>query len=182
MSDMEKSIPNRFPAHCVCAFCKGGTESVLEQILGAELNCVAFTPKVEREESHGGKKTVTVRKMMPGYIFIFSDDSISASELYRIDGILRLLKYDDGEYDLREDDLRFAKWLYSNDGKIGLSTAISEGTKIRVINGPLLDYAGSIIEVKRGKRIAKVRIAIGDTIRDIWIGFELMEPESMINE
>lgn len=173
----EKLTVPQCPEHSYCVFCRTGTESETAELIGKEKNCSVIVPKIEREECHSGVWKRIVKNMLPGYIFAFSDDPLELSDVKNRGGVIKLLRYDDEEYDLRGDDREFAEWLYKNGGTIGVSTAVKVGTKIKVTGGPLLDYAGSIMEVKRQKRIAKVRITLGDIIRDVWMSFEWLKED-----
>ena len=173
----ESAAVPQCPEHSYCVFCRTGTESETAELIGNDKECVVIIPKIEREECHSGVWKRITKNMLPGYIFIFSDDALELSDIRRRGGVIKLLRYDEEDYDLRGDDRNFAEWIYKNEGVIGVSTAVKEGTKIKVTGGPLLDYAGSIIEVKRQKRIAKVRITLGEITRDVWVSFEWLKED-----
>lgn len=168
-----------YPLHAHCIFCETGRDEIIAARLANENNVTAFVPHIVNEECHSGVWEKHTRRMLPGYIFLYSDEAVNAERIRRTDGVLRFLKYEDGEYDLRGDDRLFAEWIYKAKGTVGISTAVKEGTKIRVVGGPLVDYAGSILEVKRQKRLAKVAITVGNITREVWMSFEWLEPENM---
>lgn len=166
------------PEYVYCLFCRSGSEKTVAQAVQQKLNCEAIVPRIERDEHRSGKWEKRVIDMLPGYIFLYSDVEADIESLKGKAGALKVLRYDDGSNRLLDDDLRFAEWLYKNGGTIGISTAVKEGTKIRVTGGPLLDYAGSIIEVKRQKRIAKVAIKLGGVTREVWMSFAWLSAEN----
>lgn len=134
---------------------------------------------VENEECRSGVWEKRLRHMLPGYVFVYSDNEIPISKLGKMPCVLKPLKYGDGDYILKGGDRDFAEWIYSHNGLIGLSVAIKSGSKIKVVDGPLLDYEGSIVEVKRQKRLAKVLITIGDISREVWMSFEWLKESRM---
>ena len=165
----------KLPEQIYCVFCRAGSEENTASLINSRLGCRAIVPRVIRDECHSGIWEKKVRVMLPGYIFVYSDTAVSLDGVGEGGGMLKLLRYGENDNELRGNDLEFAEWIYDNDGTIGLSTAVKEGSKIRVVGGPLLNYSGSIVEVKRQKRLAKVSITIGDTVRDVWMSFEWLQ-------
>lgn len=137
--------------------------------------CNALIPQIEKDERRQGVWRRVRHNMLPGYVFLFSDCQLDCAELSRLSGVIKILGYDTGDHALHGSDREFAVWLYRNSGCIGVSTAVAEGSRIRVTGGPLLDYAGCIKEVNRSKRIAKVAVSVDDVIRDVWMSFEWLE-------
>ncbi|MCR5610252.1 MAG: hypothetical protein K6F68_00260 [Clostridiales bacterium] len=175
MTDNDFSLPSDTspcPGFAYCVFCESGRDDIAAENVLKGLHAFAISPKVEKEECHSGVWEKCLRRMLPGYVFVYSDVPVPVSELVRVSGILRVLKYNDGDYRLKGADRLFAEWVHAHGGMIGMSLAVKDGTKIRVADGPLKDYEGSIVEVKRQKRIAKVAIRLGDVTRYVWMGFE----------
>jgi transcriptional antiterminator NusG len=88
--------------------------------------------------------------------------------------VYKALSYPDGSYALRGRDLDFVRLLMKNNGVYKISRAVSEGSKIKIIDGPLKDLEGGIIKVNRRKGRALVRIEGEGIINNIWLGFELL--------
>lgn len=169
---IETPVEISCPEYAYCVFCETGKEEYVASRIGHDPRITVLVPTIEHDEHRNGTWEKCTRKMLPGYLFLYSAESENCEELKRIDGVIKALKYDDKDYKLTGSDRQFAEWLYRNNGRIGMSSAIKEGTKIRIVGGPLLSYAGSILEVKRSKRIAKVAVTLGDVTREIWMGFE----------
>lgn len=165
------------PEFAYCLFVKAGEEERTAAELSETTGCIPLVPMVERDERHSDKWERVAKKMLPGYVFLYSFVPIDPEPISDSSGVLRILRYTDESAELVGEDRRFAEWVYKNGGTVGVSTAVREGTKIRVIDGPLLDYRGSIIEVKRQKRTAKVAVSFGEITREIWMSFEWLESE-----
>ena len=182
LADIPEKEAAVYPKHAYCLFCRTGREKDIASVIRITNECEALIPRIEKEECRSGVWERKVKSMLPGYLFIYSDSEFDFDRIKGIDGVLKILRYKDYERDLRGDDRRFADWLYSNGGTFGVSKAIKEGTKIRIVDGPLVKYAGSILEVKRQKRQAKVEITVGSIRREIWMSFEWLEPEEIEGE
>ena len=165
------------PVYACCLFVRAGDEERAAAEIAEKTGCSVLVPMIDREELHSGSWVRITKKLLPGYVFLYSDSPIASESMTGTNGVLKVLKYTDGRCELVGEDRRFAEWIYDNGGTVGVSTAVKEGDRIRVIDGPLLDYCGSITEVKRKKRTAKVSISFGEITREIWMSFEWLKTE-----
>ena len=83
----------------------------------------------------------------------------------------------DGEgcWQLRGADRTIAEKLFSVNGVIGLSKAYYVGDRLRVTEGFLKDYQGSIIRVNRRAGTAQIRIEFDGKMITAWVGFEMLD-------
>ncbi len=157
----------------LCVFCASGQENKTALAIEREFPSVrALFPTFERDERKNG---TWVRRKLPllrGYVFVYSELPLDMVRLGGLIGIYRPLRYEDGEYALRGSDLDFARWIYDNDGNIGISQAIRVGSRIEVVGGPLCEYKGVIKEVNNQRRSALISIEVGEMTKDVWLSFE----------
>ncbi|MDO4564043.1 MAG: hypothetical protein Q4C04_00320 [Clostridia bacterium] len=160
----------------VCVFCESGRESNTVRAIEREFpEAVAMFPTFERDERKNG---TWIRRRLPllsGYVFVYSEKVLDLVRLGRLIGVYKPLRYQDGEYALRGADLEFARWLWQNEGNIGISQAIKKGGRIEVISGPLAEYKGVIKDVNNHRRSALVTIEVGEMKRDVWLSFEWLQ-------
>ncbi|MDD3401473.1 MAG: hypothetical protein PHT58_07605 [Eubacteriales bacterium] len=157
----------------ICVFCISGQEKNTVEAIEREFpHARAMFATFERDERKNGE---WVRRRLPllnGYVFVYSDDLVDMLRLSRLIGVYRPLKYEDGAYSLRGADLDFARWIYENEGNIGVSQAIKIGNRIEVVGGPLAAYKGVIKDVNNQRRSALVTIEVGEMKKDVWLSFE----------
>jgi transcription antitermination factor NusG len=67
--------------------------------------------------------------------------------------------------------------LLRQNGKFGISKAVLEGTKVKIIDGPLKELEGKIIKVNKRRKCAEIEIETFGTINKIWLAYELIEPK-----
>jgi len=164
-----------------CLFCKTGREADVAAAL-ARAGFRAFGSEVVVNNPRPGRVMLHERRvLLPGYVFLESAaepdwKAMRASADPRAADIIRVLSYGDGSMALRGRDLEFASFLRLHGGLIGLSRAAREGTRVRVIDGPLKRYEGSIVRVNSRRQSAEVRIDEAGIVRTIWLGYELVEP------
>ncbi|OQB25791.1 MAG: hypothetical protein BWY11_00168 [Firmicutes bacterium ADurb.Bin182] len=172
------------PNFTYCIACNAGSEAVLKRELSGRLpEATILYPVFDREEHKDGKWTVKTHPLIPGYLFLYSDTVLAPDLICRSKRVNKVLGYSDTgdaqqhdkSYSLLGEDLDFANWVYKHDGHIKLSRAMLVGDKTTIIDGPLLDYEGEIIKINRQRRSALVRIAIGETRKDVWLSFKWME-------
>jgi len=140
-----------------CLFCATGREGQIETFL-KKFGINVINARAERHVFKSGKRVGTdLRPLFPGYVFFKGGSAIDWTCFWHSD-IYYVLKYKDGERGLRGADLDCARWLLRNNGIIRASRAIEVGKKIRIIEGPLKDYEGCIIAVRRRQQYVTVRI------------------------
>ena len=139
--------------------------------------CKAINPVLIKRKWIGRECKEITYSLMPGYIFLFSNERMNPGRLRKLDGILSVLKYDDGAYALTEKDEKLARWLLKYDGTIGLSKAIREGDHIQIVQGPLKDNIGSITRVDKHRKRAKIELQFNEVVWPVWMDFEFVELE-----
>lgn len=140
-----------------CIFCKTGQEHNVANLLNKNyINVEALVPVRVVQEKRGGKWELRKRVMIPGYIFLFAEDKISFSSIQAQSDIYKILQYPNGERELAGSDYEYAMWLYNYEGKLEPSTVLTEGDKVKVIDGPLASGIGNIVKLDRHKRRAMV--------------------------
>ena len=160
-----------------CLFCRSGREKSVIQVLKPLYPDIrAIVPVKTRYRREGGVAREETVTLLPGYVFFEAEELPPARQLLRFDDVLRLLTYADGDWRLHGSDDQFARVLFRTEGRIGLSRAYyDEGNRVRITEGFLKEYEGSIIRVNRRARTAEVSIDFQDKRVSMWLGFELIE-------
>jgi len=159
-----------------CLFCKTGRERQVGAFL-EELGYKVVASFAERRGFHRGVETRERRALLPGYVIFRSDGAISDwTEIEGLRDVCRVLRYGDGRAALRGKDLECIRWLAEQGGVFGISKVMRVGTKIVVLEGPLKDFEGSIVNVRLRQRCVKVRpVGIG-VLQGVWVSCEVVEP------
>ncbi len=161
-----------------CVFCISGREqSVVQQIQKID-DHLAICPMIERHESHKGTLETYQQVLFPGYIFLYTTGDLRKQEILAIPSVLKFLTNDTGDPKLYGEDANFADWLLTHNGIIGKSKAVREGDRIRVVDGPMKDFAGTITMVNKQRRRAKVDFVFQGIARSVWMAFDWVEPET----
>ena len=164
--------------HRGCLFCRTGREeNVIRQLRFLIPQVRALAPKKTRYRREGGVAREETVSLLPGYVFFEAPDDALMAPVIRLEDVLRLLAYSDGDWRLHGSDDQFAGLLFGAEGSIGLSTAyFDEGDRIRVTGGFMMEYEGFITRVNRRARTAEVRIPFQDKQITMWLGYELIAP------
>ena len=170
-----------------CLFCRTGKEMMVvqrfENMFPGGRAIGPMKSRYRRSQASAIEERVI---LLPGYVFF---EVAQPSELsqdidsfqYAIhdfscsDGVLKLLRYNDGSWQLHGADDRFAQMLLDIDGNIGVSTAyFDENRRIRILEGFLKDYEGSIIRVNHKMKTVEVVVDFHDKKMIMKLGYELV--------
>lgn len=165
-----------------CLFCKSGREGAVTELLKRG-GMPAFSPLAVRNKPGEGGLRHTGARLLPGYVFFESGEEPDWDRIRRYSGVLRILRYEDGEAKLRGEDLTFVEWLKRFSGVIGVSGVVRVGTKIAFVSGPLVGMEGRVLKVNKSRRTVEIAFGGGDALfRNVWCSIEYIEenagPES----
>lgn len=158
-----------------CAFCSSGNESRVKERL-ERMGYEGLIPQTVRSVVTGGKERLEHRKLFPGYVF-FRAAALNGREVMAVQGIqgvIRLLRYEEGSYALTKEDLAFIIWIWLRGGTLDVSRAYREGDRIRVIDGPLKDYEGLIVQVNKKRKSVAIQLPGKSLLGKIWCSIELL--------
>ncbi|MEG0513355.1 MAG: transcription termination/antitermination NusG family protein [Clostridia bacterium] len=158
-----------------CIFCFTPKQRYIEVGLSQVYDCKVTNPQIIQKKWIKGKQKLLKHPLLPGYLFITSEQELELSTVRQINGVIKVLRYDYGASRLAPADEAFARWLLKYDGTLGMSKAIREGDHIKVVDGPLLDYAGTITRVNKQRQRAEVEFVFDNVTRRIWLGFDWVE-------
>jgi hypothetical protein len=93
-----------------CVFCKTLQESRVEAFL-QNLGYNVISALVERKIIKNGKPVKILRAIIPGYVFFENTNEPEWDEICKSRHIYYPLSYENNEKRLRNNDLKFVKWL-----------------------------------------------------------------------
>lgn len=159
-----------------CLFCITGKEQALAALINRTQSVVkAFVAKQEQFHSQQGVKTKVKKLLMPGYVFFQAPEDEDVEVLIPRDHLIRILTTDDGVWQLYGEDERFVQWLWQYGGTLGFSKAMKEGTRIKIVSGPLKDLEGKIRKVDKRGRSGQVALEFHGKVTLVWLGFDLVD-------
>ncbi|MCI6376455.1 MAG: hypothetical protein MR842_01660 [Clostridiales bacterium] len=177
----EDAVQNKGFPYIRCLFCKTGAQrNAVRQIEESGLGMALHPQKVEPFYRNGVWRDVQ-KPLLPGYVFVYAQESYPAWKLLKIDGVIRLLTYGEEDSDgyLNGKDGRFAEWLLGNDGLVEKLEAIREGSYVRIVDGLLKDYNGKVIKVNKQQHMAYLSLDMVGAIHYIWLGFQFIEEKTL---
>ena len=160
-----------------CVFCRSTYEEKIARYInklygGAGVNAIAPV-RILKERYRGVTKEVK-KPLMQGYIFVFSNIKIEPRLISPVQDVIKLLRYQNGEYELAGPDLEYAEFISANNGVIGISDIICEGREVRVVSGPLEEYKGTIVKLDRRKQRVLLRVSLGGIERNISLSVNIL--------
>jgi transcription termination/antitermination protein NusG len=137
-------------------------------------------PVVKIPESKRGKKVITEKKIMPGYIFIKMDMNDEAWHLVKnIPKITNFLgsKNAPQEISQAEMDRVLAQEISENQNVVS-EKAYEIGETVRIIDGPFNDFIGTIEKIDLDRRILKLSTLIFGKPTPVELGFDQVKKET----
>jgi transcriptional antiterminator NusG len=154
-----------------CLYCKSGSEDFIEKIL-QEYGHKIVNAMTERKKKNA---EIERRRLLSGYVLFYCKNEPEWFKIEQIKSVYRVLYYDDNTRALKEKDKVFIKWIHENGGIIKASKVRMEGTKVKVIEGPLKNYEGSIVKVNKRQNVVKIQVNSDGIIRETWVSVEYVE-------
>lgn len=157
-----------------CVMCRTGSEQkVAREITKEDPSLAAIAPVRILQEKRDGTWRSREKKLLPGYVFIFSvDDFIPVDVLRQVRHLYKILDYGQGLRQLQHADYEYAMWLFRYHGQINSSRILSVGQKVIAIEGPLSDAIGTIVHMDRRKRRAWVEFEFDGHKRTVSLSAE----------
>ena len=160
------------PKIIVCVACRPHSDETVAEQIRLRCGAEAIAPTWVKEVKSGGQYSEKVMQLMPGYVFAYFDDMETMRSIRRLDHVIRILKYEDGSFDLLGSDRAFAEWIYGHDGQIGVSRALKVGDTMQIVDGPLKDYEGVVRRVNKHDRYADLEIKFQGRIWKVSVSFQ----------
>ena len=165
-----------------CLFCKSGQEGLVIDLL-TRGGYDAFSPLAVRNKPDAKGLRKTKARLLPGYVFFDADDEPDWETIRRCSGVLKVLRYEDGNCALRDDDLAFEQWLRRYEGLIDVSQVVKVGTKIAFVGGPLVGMEAKVLKVNKSRKTVQIALGGDDAIfRNIWCTIEYIEGNADIDK
>ena len=159
-----------------CLFCLSGQERDVIARLKKRLDLSVIAPVRQHFFRRKGEMSVVEDRVFPGYLFFETDDrNFSVEQFDRLDGVIRLLRYDAQEWMLTGTDAELAEKLFRCGGVIGLSRARFVNGRLQIIEGFLKDYEGDICKVDKRHNAAMIRTKLNGHMTELWLGYELVD-------
>lgn len=136
-----------------------------------------LVPKRKLRERKNGVWETKIRTLFPGYIMV--NGPLGIEEYYTLKGtpgLIRILKDKSGLLEIHKNEIKVINSLIYEDEIIGTSNVVMEGTRIIVVEGPLLGMDGLIQSVDRRKGRAKVRLNFIGEPRLVDLSISLVQP------
>lgn len=161
-----------------CLFCVTGREEDIAERIQDRTNIKALAPIKLRYHRKKGGFSVRTARIFPGYVFFTTDRSdFSVETLETIDGVIRLLKYDNQDWSLKGSDAETVAELFNYGGVVGFSKGSFIDGRLRIRQGFLKRYEDEIFSVDRRHRAAKIRMRLNNQLMEMWFGYEIDDDE-----
>ncbi len=155
-----------------CLFCRTGQERSVVREINSWNGVLAVFPEKMKTELRNGRWEKVKKPLLIGYVFLYSYIPLYSSRVNRVDGVIRMLEYDDKGNELMGPDRAFADWILAQDGIVSVSKAVKDGDQVEIVDGPLKDMKGTIIAFDKRRRIAKIDLSLVGSALKIWLSFD----------
>ena len=170
----EYLIDNGYNAYCL--FCLPGTEITLATELNNNYDYLLALPILKMSHrSRGGVKYDVQVPLISSYIFVYMLKDKDIFKLITSRFHYRILSKDADKGSLVGNDLEYAKWVLDINGSISVSEAINVNGKVKIINGPLKQLEGKIIQYSKRSRNCLIEIEFMSQAINMWLPFDWVD-------
>ena len=159
-----------------CLFTLQGLElNIADELNNNYERCLATPLTKMSHRSRKGRKYDVQEVLLGGYIFVFLEKGRDINKIKSSKNYFRILSRQNEDGKLYGRDLDYANWVLEVEGLLSVSEAIKLNGKVKIINGPLKNLEGNIIEYSKRNRNCKIEIEfLGQTI-NTWLPFEWID-------
>lgn len=136
-------------------------------------------PEEKVFEVKSGKKKIKYKNFFPGYILIEAVlDGEVINFISRTPSVLKMVGGKDEAIPLREDEVkRILGRIYDSDDKEKVDVQFEKGDLVKVINGPFVNFNGTINDINLERMKVKVMVSIFGRKTPIELDFTQIEKE-----
>lgn len=171
----ERAVTNNMYEKAYCLFCWTGREGHVVSELTECSGVRALFPQRIKTERRNGRWFPVRKPLLPGYVFLYASSHVEFSRIRRLSHVVRVLQYEGDETALRGADLAFADLVWKHEGVLGVSKVLKEGDRVQIVEGPLKDLGGIIIQLDSHKRIARLELDLVGSTQRIWLSFDYLQ-------
>ncbi len=158
------------------------TRNAIERNIDSSLYYRLSIPHMVKYERKGGIDIRVVKRILPSYIFVETDNIEEfAHRLKYMPGFSLVLK-NEGYWPLYEDEEKLLIDLIKDGDIIDISRGFIENGRVRITAGPLTGYEGVICKVNKRKRMATIEIEMFNRKNRIDLGLEILEGKAQKDE
>ena len=197
-----KDISNIAQLKTYCFFCDTKkTRFVVDKLSEFEIIINVFEPMVTNNITNSGENVKETRRLLPGYVFAYSEDIISISDwdkILKTDGIIKPLGKESARENIEKDeqgnsqsidyslkdksDSDFAKLLYGLGGRLDQVHLKDDGSCCTLVDNMWSnDIEVTIVKVIRRKSRAKIMFSFAGRRFTTWVAAEI-EKDELVKE
>ena len=142
----------------------------------------AFSPDCELEKKFRGDVSYVTRRLMPGYVFIQTDDPINlytrldiAKEHHFFQTMTKFLRSEQVVMPLQDKEEHLLLSLFDENYHTGISQGTIKAGKLRILSGPLMGMEERITKIDRHKKTATLSMQIAEKWVTLKVGLEVKE-------
>jgi transcriptional antiterminator NusG len=136
-------------------------------------------PEEKVFEVKGGKKKIKFKNFFPGYVLVETllDDEVS-NFIARTPSVLKMVGSKTEAVPLREDEIkRILGRINDSEDKEKIDVQFEKGDLVKVINGPFVNFNGTINDINLERMKVKVMVSIFGRKTPIELDFTQIEKE-----
>jgi len=161
-----------------CLYCRTAAANAVVRDAERVFRCQAIRP-LQVQHTRKNRKPVDIeRDLLPGYVFLYAEEALDVPTMWRIDGVIRVLRNpgegNTGEaYELRGADKAFAEMLLERAGVIGKTEVYEEGQFIKLKDSAFRGLETKILKVDRRNRRMMIEIPFAGRTLETWVEYEV---------
>ena len=158
-----------------CLFCRTQYSEDIVRMARMLYGGTAFCPKQIQHTFKEGRIVDIMHKLLPGYVFMFTEEEVDTTIRRRIPNILKLLGDEKSGYKLTGNDLAFARMLLKTNGVLGKTAVTEENGILSLTPDSDMGTNARILKVERRKHRMKIEFKFDSQTIATWVEYVVTE-------
>ena len=161
-----------------CFFVLQGQELNIAEELNNNYDYIIATPLTKMSHrSRKGYKFDVQEVLLSGYVFCFIPKDRDIFKIKSSKNTIRVLNWKNDDGKLYGKDLDYANWILDVEGFLTVSEAIKINGKVKIVNGPLKNLEGNIVEYSKHNRNCRIEIHLLNQTINAWLPFDYVDAD-----
>lgn len=158
-----------------CLFCETTKCDFVARVAEALFPCQAIVPKQIQHTWSKGDMVNIVRNLLPGYLFLYSDEPLNMGMAWVIQDVIRCIHGNREKYELEGSDREFALLMMERGGVLGKTKVYEKDGVLQISPKAFKRVRTEILKVDHRASRMKISFTFAGKPVQTWVEYEITD-------